>query len=1346
MGKKKGQVAKVALLVDDVSTTTTPSTATSASPVPPGGSTPGGVPVGLSPQAAQTLRMLRECPKAECVAIVLLSSCLPPLAPTSTPTPTPTPSPSSSSSSSSSTTTATCRPHSPTPASTSAPSSSPTPTGSPASGTTSGRPGVGVGVAAAPSSSLSKESSPSPSPSVLPSSPAVALSPSPLPPSSSSLASTTPSTAATAAASTTTVAPATTSPLASSTTTHGPATPTTSTTPASTTGTGSTTKSDPPRVFISWAEFEASFSARGATSIDAVWICTEAISTRGVIAQSAADVSRVVYCPAPLALNEADIKIAYEVCASKGAELVVGWPRRFDSGFMSLFEELAGANIASAHFVNKLWPLPQTKLASLPSIFMELMSHDFNLSSFFMNEQMPLTVAASGRDTYGTGVWDSATCTVEYSAGRTVVIEVSRFGDGKVENSVTLVANGRTKERGKDTFAINLLQRYESSLQAQVEYLSRVCLGEKVWQLCSKDFCVATTQLALLAEQSAREGRKLSVASGPAVNLLQVGEDPFIQNKILTQLPCCKSAYTFTGLAATASTDDASYQKFEEFMTSCEANAAYICLDHKHSSYVAERCLRANMRVIVDHPVQDFNSVMQASKSKDKLLMIRFFCRYDKKFQKARDLVAHLASEGSLSTVTIETTDPLPPCNDTIETILTSGADDFDIVAWMFDTVDCDISQKYMRIIGAPSSYVACFSVRLRKYDKVIEASLQYTRGGGVHSRIVRVNSVEFIRRSEMSLTLSPRDLILSAYVDAIAKQFRSFSTKILPPSQNGSYCTTYMRTHQILYNACESIVDEAVDTDSLLSSSPPSLASYPLALRNRSRSTGTASLIPTVPLANSIAISSKPPPSVSPEPVLPRTSVSSTAVTQPVTFTRGGLVYKPLVTNEAVEWRAYTQVRETIPALCQWMPTFKEKALLNGVTYLVTDDISQEYKRPRILTIKVGEPSDFQRMHNQPYGLKVCGYTGDSHKNIHRSNLSWNDLSAMLKDFIKDKESGNLRYEVIPIWLQQLRQLLELVGSQTQFIFRAAVFKLMYDGVDDSMKTPLVKLYDISRAKESGGETDHCLCMGLENLSQLLQELHTKFINRHAVFLCRHGFCIEPSDRQWHSKYPMDPPLSSQGVQQAHELAQRLKHENISIVISSPFARAKQTAEIIAEELNIKYMLEPVLGEVALDTGYGSSARLSDALDPTLPQKDEFLLESLVPSSPPSSPSLFPHTPAPTPTASSSPPQTASPPTVRSLQILQNRMHKSLEAICQQYKRVAIVGHRATFEALLATICSAPDNNKFSSHQRSFEFASVSTLLPTTSSTTGWAIDRLNMPSHSASVPSPTQNTTTKS
>jgi broad specificity phosphatase PhoE len=78
-------------------------------------------------------------------------------------------------------------------------------------------------------------------------------------------------------------------------------------------------------------------------------------------------------------------------------------------------------------------------------------------------------------------------------------------------------------------------------------------------------------------------------------------------------------------------------------------------------------------------------------------------------------------------------------------------------------------------------------------------------------------------------------------------------------------------------------------------------------------------------------------------------------------------------------------------------------------------------------------------------------------------------------------------------------------------------------------------------------------------------------------IWIARHGNRLDFVDPNWfeNADRPYDPPLSEDGAIQAQELGQRLKTERISHIFASPFLRTVQTANAVAEILDLPLKLE---------------------------------------------------------------------------------------------------------------------------------------------------------------------------
>lgn len=83
-------------------------------------------------------------------------------------------------------------------------------------------------------------------------------------------------------------------------------------------------------------------------------------------------------------------------------------------------------------------------------------------------------------------------------------------------------------------------------------------------------------------------------------------------------------------------------------------------------------------------------------------------------------------------------------------------------------------------------------------------------------------------------------------------------------------------------------------------------------------------------------------------------------------------------------------------------------------------------------------------------------------------------------------------------------------------------------------------------------------------------------------VWIARHGNRLDFVNPEWFNtaERPYDPPLSEDGLVQAKQLGQRLIGEGIVHIFASPFLRAVQTANQVAETLDLTIKIESGLSE----------------------------------------------------------------------------------------------------------------------------------------------------------------------
>ena len=101
-------------------------------------------------------------------------------------------------------------------------------------------------------------------------------------------------------------------------------------------------------------------------------------------------------------------------------------------------------------------------------------------------------------------------------------------------------------------------------------------------------------------------------------------------------------------------------------------------------------------------------------------------------------------------------------------------------------------------------------------------------------------------------------------------------------------------------------------------------------------------------------------------------------------------------------------------------------------------------------------------------------------------------------------------------------------------------------------------------------------------------------------VWIARHANRLDFVNPEWFNtaERPYDPPISDDGVVQAEQLAVRLRREsNITQIFASPFLRTVQTANKVAEALDLPINLETGMSEW-LNPGWMTTApeRLSPA------------------------------------------------------------------------------------------------------------------------------------------------------
>eukprot|EP00771_Trimastix_marina_P000070 gnl/Trimastix_PCT/1073.p1 GENE.gnl/Trimastix_PCT/1073~~gnl/Trimastix_PCT/1073.p1 ORF type:complete len:482 (+),score=117.87 gnl/Trimastix_PCT/1073:91-1536(+) len=321
-----------------------------------------------------------------------------------------------------------------------------------------------------------------------------------------------------------------------------------------------------------------------------------------------------------------------------------------------------------------------------------------------------------------------------------------------------------------------------------------------------------------------------------------------------------------------------------------------------------------------------------------------------------------------------------------------------------------------------------------------------------------------------------------------------------------------------------------------------------------------------------------------------------------------GEMLFKPLLYHEA-EWRNFIRLHASNSILLRFMPRVHGRVVVErkgkATTYLVLQNLIHGYRRPMTFDLKIGQSSDFERICQQPFGMKVHGYTGCAL--VRRVTQSWNDMESCLRDFVAAREDEEppdprvgpcadadlqnfscasrrtrYRYSMIPAWLEQVEEIASAFALQTQFSLRGSSLIFIYDAKPPrrNAKPPAVYLIDVARmlgppfehhtcaellnSRCKLVEPEHCwpdsidhgICWGMQNTLKLLRSVHARFLVRPALFLCAPEAIPEDA---------------------THPLVTRLQTEALSAVVASDTGAGERLARLL--DLRATALDEPLAG-----------------------------------------------------------------------------------------------------------------------------------------------------------------------
>lgn len=313
----------------------------------------------------------------------------------------------------------------------------------------------------------------------------------------------------------------------------------------------------------------------------------------------------------------------------------------------------------------------------------------------------------------------------------------------------------------------------------------------------------------------------------------------------------------------------------------------------------------------------------------------------------------------------------------------------------------------------------------------------------------------------------------------------------------------------------------------------------------------------------------------------------------------RGDKFFKP-ITLRPREKEKYSMLRSKIPELDGHLPKIYETVLINKTPFLVMENLVHGYERPRVMSVQLGKPKKKANTCYIPYGVRFTGYTG--YPFISRISVpqSYSDMKLYFKAFIKDKEIGVNRYDVVPTWITQVQSILSILSRQEAVKFKEFPLLLIFDSAPNV--PPKVKSVFISPGlcnEPKAPKIDHFMCFGLETLLKVMIETHQKFVSRHAMFLCNYNFDAALPNAEFLPAGGVEnplvelPPISPEGAAQAEGLAKRLLYENIHLIVSTPHVKSVQLAKALSDELRVRFIVDSDLATLDFNDGETDESQL---------------------------------------------------------------------------------------------------------------------------------------------------------
>jgi myo-inositol 2-dehydrogenase / D-chiro-inositol 1-dehydrogenase len=283
-----------------------------------------------------------------------------------------------------------------------------------------------------------------------------------------------------------------------------------------------------PRVFESEEELLA------CPEIEAVLICSSTGEHARQIRVAAA-AGKHIFCEKPIAHSLEEIDEALEAVARAGAQLQIGFNRRFDANFARVRRAVAQGEIGTPHLLHIVSrdpaPPPAEYVAGSGGMFLDMTIHDFDMARFLMGDEVEDVFTAAGvmvdPAIGAAGDVDTAVVVLRFANGAIGTIDNSRkavygydqrvevFGSGGSIATANCYPNeavvSTAGEIRRDLPLNFFMDRYTASFAEELRAFVAAVLDGQPVPVTGEDGRIPVA-LALAARRSYEEKRPVAVA------------------------------------------------------------------------------------------------------------------------------------------------------------------------------------------------------------------------------------------------------------------------------------------------------------------------------------------------------------------------------------------------------------------------------------------------------------------------------------------------------------------------------------------------------------------------------------------------------------------------------------------------------------------------------------------------------------------------------------------------------------------------------------------------------------------------------------------------------------------